>query len=122
DLAARLDQVGVDDGLRQGVRLNSGGVIDIAQSLSPFLIVYDDQGAALGSNGQLNGITPVPPKGVFDYVRSHGEERLSGQPVRGPHSVRIAAVVERVNGPQPGFILAGRSMREVEARIEHVKQ
>jgi len=36
--------------------------------------------------------------------------------------VRIAAVVERVNGPQPGFVLAGRSMREVEARIAQVSQ
>ena len=121
DLAARLNQVGVDDGLRQGVLVNNGGMVDMGRSLSPFLIVYDDQGRALGSNAQLNGVTPVPPSGVFDYVRTHGEERVSWQPVRGSHGVRIAAVVERVNGPQPGFVLAGRSMREVEARIEHVK-
>ncbi len=121
DLAARLDQVGVDDGLRQGVLFNSGGIVDMTRSLSPFLIVYDDQGRALGSNAQLDGATPVPPIGVFDYVRTHGEERVSWQPVRGSHGVRIAAVVERVNGPQPGFVLAGRSMREVEARIEQVK-
>lgn len=119
DLAARLNQVGVTNGLHQ-VALPTT-VVDMAQSLSPFLIVYDDQGRALGSNAQLNGVTPVPPSGVFDYVRTHGEERLSWQPVRGSHGVRIAAVVERVNGPQPGFVLAGRSMREVQARIEHVK-
>jgi hypothetical protein len=34
--------------------------------------------------------------------------------------VRIAAVVVRVNGPQPGFVLAGRNMREVEAREAQV--
>jgi hypothetical protein len=33
--------------------------------------------------------------------------------------VRVAAVVERVDGAQPGFVLAGRNMREVEVR-EHL--
>jgi hypothetical protein len=121
DLAARLDFYGVTSGLQQGALVNSGGVVDMARSLSPFLIVYDDQGRALGSNAQLDGQTPVPPKGVFDYVRTHGEERVTWQPVYGSRAVRIAAVVERVNGSQPGFVLAGRSMREVQARIGHVQ-
>lgn len=122
DLAARLDRVGVTNGLHQGAHHYDGGVVDISQSLSPFLIVYDDQGRALGSNAQLNGITPVPPGGVFEYVRSHGEERVSWQPVRGSQGVRIAAIIERVNGPVPGFVLAGRSLREVEAREAQVRQ
>ena len=29
-------------------------------------------------------------------------------------------MVERVNGPQPGFVLAGRNMREIEAREAQV--
>jgi hypothetical protein len=123
DLAARLDQVGVLDGLRQGALINSGGVVDMDRSLAPFLIVYNDQGQPLGSNAQLNGQTPAPPAGVFDHVRQHGEERVSWQPVPGrEHGVRIAAVIERVNGPQPGFVLAGRNMREVEAREAQVGQ
>ncbi len=123
DLAALLDRYGVTDGLHQGALLQSGGGVDMARSLSPFLIVYNDQGQALGSNAQLNGQTPAPPQGVFDYVRQHGEERVSWQPVLGgEHGVRIAAVVERVNGPQPGFVLAGRNMREVQARIDQVQQ
>jgi hypothetical protein len=123
NLAARLNFYGVTDGLRQGALLNGGGVVDMAHSLSPFLIVYDDQGRPLGSTAQLGGRTPTPPAGVFDYVRTHGEERLSWQPVLGGvHGVRIAAVVERVNGPQPGFVLAGRSLREVEVREAQVQQ
>ena len=51
--------------------------------------------------------------------RQHGEERLSWQPRRG---VRIAAVVQRVGGAHPGFVLAGRSLREVEDREEQVLQ
>ncbi len=122
DMAALLDRYGVTDGLRQGALLQSGGVVDMARSLSPFLIVYNDQGQPLGSNAQLDGRTPTPPAGVFDYVRRHGEERVSWQPILGTtYGVRIAAVVERVGGPQPGFVLAGRNMREVEAREEQVE-
>ena len=120
DLATTLERFGVDDGLRQGALLasGSGANIDMARSLSPFLIVFNDAGQPLGSNAQLDGQTPAPPQGVFDHVRSHGEERVTWQPRRG---VRIAAVIERVNGRQPGFVLAGRNMREVEARIGDVQ-
>ena len=83
DLAALLNRYGVTDGLRQGALLQSGGVVDMARSLSPFLIVYNDQGQPLGSNAQLDGQTPTPPAGVFDYVRQHGEERVSWQPILG---------------------------------------
>lgn len=122
NLAARLDSFGVMGGLQQGALGNGGSVVDMARSLSPFLIVYNDQGQPLGSTAQLDGQTPVPPKGVFDYVRTHGEERVSWQPIYGSHAVRIAAVVERVNGQQPGFVLAGRSLREVEMREKQVSQ
>jgi hypothetical protein len=123
DLAVVLDKYGVNDGLRQGALINSGGVVDMDRSLAPFLIVYNDEGQPLGSNAQLNGQTPTPPAGVFDNVRQHGEERVSWQPVPGrEHGVRIAAVIERVNGTQPGFVLAGRNMREVEAREAQVGQ
>jgi len=97
--------------------------VDIVRSLSPFVIAYDDQGRPLASQAQLDGKTPAPPNGVFNYVRQHGEERISWQPVLGrEHGVRIAAVIKRVNGPQPGFVLAGRNMREVEAREHQVEQ
>ena len=97
--------------------------VDVARSLAPFVIAYDDQGRPLASQAKLNGSVPVPPAGVFDYVRQHGEERLSWQPVLGrTGGVRIAAVVQRVSGSHPGFVLAGRSLREVEARIEDVKE
>ena len=100
--------------------------VDIARSLSPFVIVYNDQGRPLASQAQLNGQTPIPPQGVFDYVRQHGEDRLSWQPVLGSvKGVRIATVIERVpslNGGAGGFVLAGRNMREVEARFGQVSQ
>jgi hypothetical protein len=100
--------------------------VDMARSLSPFVIVYDDQGHPLASQAQLAGQTPAPPQGVFDFVRKHGEERVSWQPMFGAaHGVRIAAVVQRVasaKGSAAAFVLAGRSMREVEAREAQVGQ
>ena len=98
------------------------GEVDMARSLAPFVIAYDDQGRPLASQAKLNGGVPVPPAGVFDFVRQHGEERVSWQPILGSaRGVRVAAVVERVSGAQPGFVIAGRSLREVEARIEQVR-
>ena len=92
------------------------------RSPAPFVIAYDDQGHPLASQAQLNGATPAPPSGVFEFVRQHGEERVSWQPIRGAENgVRIAAVVQRVNGAHPGFVLAGRNMREVETRIGQVQ-
>ena len=123
DLAARLDQYGVNDGLRQEALINTDRLVDMDRSLAPFLIVYNDQGQPLASQAELNGQTPIPPVGVFDHVRQHEQERVSWQPAQGrEHGVRIAAVVVRVNGPQPGFVLAGRNMREVEAREAQVGQ
>jgi hypothetical protein len=117
DLAVRLEQ-----GIAPAEAVPTA-TVDISRSLTPFVIAYDDQGRPLASQAVLNGQTPAPPSGVFDYVRLHGEDRLSWQPVRGAeHGVRIAAVVQRVNGAHPGFVLAGRNMREVESRIDDVQQ
>jgi hypothetical protein len=136
DLAARLES-----GVAPAAAVPATDGVDMARSLSPFVIVYDEQGKPVASQGVLNGQTPAPPQGVFDYVRQHGEERVSWQPVLGTtsnnnektvlngggtpqrgHGVRIAAVIQRVGGAGGGFVLAGRNMREVEAREAQVGQ
>ena len=117
DVASRLEQ-----GAAPADAVSTAQPIDMARSLAPFVIVYDDQGHPVASQGILNGSTPTPPPGVFENVRQRGEERLSWQPIRGSaHGVRIATVIQRVNGAHPGFVLAGRNMREVEARIADVQ-
>jgi hypothetical protein len=116
DAAARLET-----GQTPSEAVPAGSAVDMVRSLSPFVIAYDDAGSPIASQAQLNGQTPVPPRGVFDYVRTHGEERISWQPLHtGGQRVRIAAVVQRVGGVRPGFVLAGRSLREVESREEQV--
>ena len=86
---------------------------DMDVSLSPFVIAYDEQGKALASSAQLNGAVPQLPQGVLNYVRTHGEERITWAPRR---DVRIASVILHVAGPHSGIVLAGRNLREVEAR------
>ncbi len=86
------------------------GTVDVATSLAPFLAVYDASGAAVASNARLDGRAPVPPAGVLAAARSGGRDVVTWQP---RPDVRIAAVVVPWSG---GTVLAGRSLREVEAR------
>src|SRR5450755_289791 len=100
-------------------RLNSGEdparvvpdrKVDMAASLAPFVIVCDNSGRPLASSASLDGVLRAPPQGVFEFVQSHGEDRLTWQPRPG---VRIASVVVRT---ADGFVVAGRNMREIEIR------
>lgn len=90
--------------------------IDIANSLAPYLVVYDEAGTAMASSGWLHNQIPALPSGVFDYVRAHGENRITWQPEPG---VRSAVVVTRISGARTGFVMAGRSLREVEVREDN---
>jgi hypothetical protein len=92
--------------------------VAIERSLAPFVMVFNDRGEVAGSSAVLHGQTPQLPAGVLEYVRSHGEDRITWQP---EPDVRIAAVVTRYPGAQPGFVLAGRSLREVEVREDNAE-
>ena len=105
-----------------GAALTAGGTpasvlpaaqVEISSSLAPFIVIFNDSGEPVGSSAQLHGVTPALPSGIFDYARQKGEDRITWQPELG---VRIAAVVVAYGGAQPGFVLAGRSLREVEIR------
>jgi hypothetical protein len=87
--------------------------VDIAKSLAPFIILYDDSYTPIAGSGTLNGKLPAPPEGVFEYTKLHKQHRVTWQP---QSDVRIAAVFVRVEGQQAGYVLAGRSLREVEVR------
>jgi hypothetical protein len=87
------------------------GYVDLEHSLQPVVIFYDDQGKPGPGTGYLDQQPPTPPAGVFDFVRTHGSEKVTWQPRPG---VRLASVVQRVNGKHPGFVLAARSLRLVE--------
>jgi len=83
-------------------------------STSAFVNIYDDGGRPL-SSGVYGSDLPALPQGVLDYTRVHGSDVFTWQPMRG---LRIAAVIYRYTGAyqgeSSGFVLAGRSLREVE--------
>jgi hypothetical protein len=85
--------------------------VDIAASLSTFLIVYNNRGEVAASSATLAGATPGLPAGVLASARTSGEDTVTWEPRSG---VRIAAVVVPVS--TGGSVLAGRSLREVEMR------
>ena len=91
--------------------------VDISLSLAPFMIVYDDTGTVLASSAVLDGKVPELPKGVLDAARERKEDRVTWQPAPG---VRAAVVVVRSVGSKPGFVLAGRSLREAEKLSERL--
>lgn len=111
-----------------GAALAAGGIpasvlpvaqVEISSSLAPFMVIFNDSGEPQASSARLHGTTPALPSGIFDYTRQKGEDRVTWQPEAG---VRIAAVVVAFGGAQPGFVLAGRSLREVEIRESQVEQ
>jgi hypothetical protein len=93
----------------------SNETIDPSVSLAPFIIVFDAAQKPVISSAQLDGATPVPPAGVLDASKTSGENRVTWQPRR---DTRIAAVVVPVEGGAGGFVLAGRSLRVVEQRVD----
>ncbi len=88
--------------------------IDMAKSLAPFVIIFDNSGKALASSTTLDSQTPTIPAGVLEYAKKNGENRLTWQPKIG---VRNATVVTPYTGTHSGYVLVGRSLREVEERV-----
>ncbi|HYM83363.1 MAG TPA: hypothetical protein VEY67_04345 [Candidatus Dormibacteraeota bacterium] len=90
--------------------------VDVGTSLAPFVVVFDPAGRVLATNGQLDGHDPVPPLGVLSSALPDRRNSVTWQPRPG---VRVATVTVAWRG---GTVLAGRSLREVEAREDLVLQ
>jgi hypothetical protein len=93
------------------------GSVDISTSLSPYLIIFNASGTPIAGNGLLEGALPSLPPGVFSYTRASGEDRFTWQPRAG---VRSAVILVHTNDPNAEFVLAGRSLREVESREDQL--
>ena len=98
--------------------------LDVAKTLAPFLVVYDASKRPIAGSATLDGELPVPPSGTFTGAIHeiqfpqpapfmNGENRFTWQPRA---DVRIAAVVVPIDRCTKGYVLAGRSLREVEVR------
>ena len=87
--------------------------VEISNSLANYIIIFDDKGKMLGSSAVLDSKAPVIPQGVFTDTKKLGETRFTWQPRVG---VRSAVVVNYFKGPTNGYVLVGRSLREIEKR------
>jgi len=90
------------------------GTTELASTLSPFLMVYSSSSTLVGSSILVDGKNPSFPTGVLDNAKAHGQTRVTWQPRQG---IREAVVVMPFTGKQEGFVIVGRSLREVEIRI-----
>jgi hypothetical protein len=89
--------------------------VEIADSLAPFMMIFDASGKVLASSVTLHGTVPAYPAGVLDYVQKNGQDRVTWQPEA---DVRMATVVVPY---MDGFVMSGRSLTEVEKRESQVK-
>jgi hypothetical protein len=80
-----------------------------------FVIVTDDSEHVVASSATLDGQTPLPPRGVFDFTQRHGSDHFTWEPTPG---VRLATrVVTYKSGDNSGFVIAGQSLTPFEDRI-----
>ena len=107
DGAARLDAGAAP------ASLVTSSTIEAQDSLAPFVAVFGADDALLASGATIAGMPPQPPTGVLATARSAGRDRVTWQPRPG---VRIASVSFAAKDGR--VVLAGRNMREVEARID----
>ena len=106
--AARLD-----DGTPPAAAVPSEQV-DLAQSLDPFVLVFDTNGHVLASSATLHSQVPDYPMGVFDTVRARGEDHVTWQPENGVRNATVAVAW------QGGFVMAGRSLRLTEQHVDQI--
>lgn len=115
-------QIAVDTAqqVANGRKIHFSPIIDIAQSTAPFLMLYDSQGNLQSSQAMLNNNTPSLPLGVLMYAKAHGMDRITWEPQAG---VRIASIIVYYNtGTNHGFVLGGRSLKEIELWEEQLLQ
>jgi len=92
------------------------GNVEISKSVAPYLMVFDDNGKLLAGNAKLFGQNPTIPQGVLDFAKANGQDRVSWQPASG---VRSAIIITHFsNSKISGSVVAGRSLREPEKRVD----
>ncbi len=91
------------------------GKIDLSSDSNVFVIITDSSKHILASSANLNGKSPLPPSGVFDYTNAHSTDHFTWQPAK---NVRLATrVVTYKNANSSGYIITGQSLKQAEDRI-----
>lgn len=93
------------------------GSTELGKSLSPFLMVFNATGTLIGTSISVDGQNPSFPTQALEVAKMKGQSRITWQPKPG---VRAAVIVAPYKSDSEGFIVAGRSLREVEMRIKQL--
>lgn len=93
--------------------ISGNGQVNGASSLAPFVLILSPNGSVEAASGNFDGKIITPPAGSLAVARRQHETRFTWSPRSG---VRQAAVVVWNGGAHPGFVVAARSLREVEVR------
>jgi hypothetical protein len=88
--------------------------LDREHSLAPFIIIVDKQQHILATNADAGSDSALPPSGVFSNANTQGQQRFTWQTEQG---VRYATVVTSTSN---GYVVAARSLREVEVREDNL--
>jgi hypothetical protein len=80
-----------------------------------FSIVTDTNRRILASSAQLDGKTPLPPKGVFDYTAKHGSEQITWEPAKDVRLAIYTTTYKFADGS--GYIISGQPLKITEDRI-----
>lgn len=88
--------------------------MEISETLSPYIIIYDKTGNVVLNGALLNGKPLKIPQGVLDYIQKNGSDHATWQPQAG---VRQAMVGLRTDAAKGYIVIAGRSLRKIEERI-----
>jgi hypothetical protein len=111
----------VNSGQNSADIVSSDQKINLSDSLAPFIIFYNSNQKPIEGSGYLDNVLPGPPSGTFNVAKNStdNEDRFTWQP---NNTVRIAAVLVSIDNGNKGYVLAGRSLKEVEIREDNLNE
>lgn len=110
---ARDAATAINGGANPRSLAGTGSPIEISQSLSPFLVIYDAKGNLVAGNAVLNGQPLKIPQGVLNYIVKNHKDAASWQPQVGVRQ----AMVGFSTANNAYIVVAGRSLQITEERI-----
>jgi len=103
----------LDKGADPKSLIAAGPAIEMSESLSPYLMIYDAVGNIAAGNVTLNGKPLKIPQVAIDYVPAHGSDVVTWQPEPGVRHAMVGISTAK----KAYIVVAGRSLDVVEERI-----
>lgn len=89
---------------------------DLREDPTVFAIVTDSGRHILASSASLDGKTPLPPAGTFEFTKNNNTDHFTWEPANG---VRLATRMYNYGtGDNGGFIITGQSLEQAENKIK----